>query len=238
MVEKSVSKPSNLFLHIGKSIKDYYGRQLGTITSFAVSPNGQVDAVFVLQGDGEFLRYPSERVQIDGENVVFLQSIKLRVKILCDEIPLVWRKAQALNQLLDKKKIPLDIFNELHKNFEGAQGQLRIEAQANLDSIQEQISNCSQQTRELNKALVHLEIEREIGRIDESSYQTALEIILDGFKKTNTEKADLESMQNQLSNLLLGDTQVPASVGENATSPQLPEPPVVVHVKKGVKIEP
>ena len=238
-----MSTPSNLFLYIGKAVKDDYGRQVGMVTSFAVSPNGRVDSVFVEQGDGEFIRYPSEQFKIDGENIVLLPSIKLRVKTLCDEIPLIWRKDQALNELLDKKKIPSEMFNELHKNFEGALSQLRSEAQTNLDNIDKQTSKCNQQTRELNSALVHLEIEKEIGRIDESSYQTAIEIILDGLRKTNSEKNDLESMRSQLSNLILGDAQVPTSGGESTTSsnapfPLLPEPPVVVHVKSGVKLEP
>jgi hypothetical protein len=238
-----MSTPSNLFLYIGKPIKDDYGRQVGTVTSFAVSPNGRVSSVFVEQGDGEFMRYPSEQFKMDGENIVLLPSIKLRVKTLCDEIPLIWRKDQALNELLDKKKIPSEMFNELHKNFEGALSQLRTEAQTNLDNIDKHISRCNQQTRELNSALVNLEIEKEIGRIDESSYQTAMEIILDGLRKANSEKTDLESMRSQLSNLLLGDTQVPTTGGESATSsnapsPLLPEPPVVVHVKSGVKPEP
>jgi len=209
------------------------------VTSFAVSPNGRVSSVFVEQGDGEFLRYPSEQFKIDGENIVILPSTKLRVKTLCDEIPLIWRKDQALNELVDKKKIPSEMFNELHKDFEGALSQLRTDAQANLDSIEKQISKCNQQTRELNSALVNLEIEKEIGRIDESSYGTALEMILDGLKKTNSEKNDLESMRSQLSNLLLGDTQVSTNGGENvkAKDSLLPEPPVVVHVKSGVKSE-
>src|SRR4030066_425099 len=169
-----MSTPSNLFLYIGKPVKDDYGRQVGMVTSFAVSPNGRVSAVFVEQGDGEFMRYPSEQFKIDGENIVLLPSIKLRVKTLCDEIPLIWRKDQALNELLDKNKIPSEMFNELHKNFE---------------------------------------------------------------------KIDLESMRSQLSNLLLGDIQTPTNGGENTTSnnapsPQLPEPPVVVHVRSGVKLEP
>ena len=238
-----MSTPSNLFLYIGKPVKDDYGRQVGMVTSFAVSPNGRVSAVFVEQGDGEFIRYPSEQFKIDGENIVLLPSIKLRVKTLCDEIPLIWRKDQALNDLLDKNKIPSEMFNELHKNFEGALGQLRTEAQSNIDNVDKQISKCNQQTRELNSALVNLEIEKEIGRIDENSYQIAMEIILDGLRKTNSEKIDLESMRSQLSNLLLGDTQTPTNEGENTTSnnapsPQLPEPPVVVHVKSGVKLEP
>jgi len=228
---------SNLFLYIGKPVKDEYGRQVGKIASFAVSPNGRVNGVFVEHGDGEFLRYSSEQVKVDGEEITLLPSIKLRVKSLCDEIPLIWRKDQALSELVDKKRIPSEMFTELHKNFEGALNQLKADAQSNLDSIDKQIVKCNAQTRELNSALIHIEIEREIGRIDDSAYQTALQIIQDGLKRVNSEKTDLESMRNQLSNLLLGDTAPTNKEPEAATSakPPLPEPPVIVHVKSTSK---
>lgn len=235
---KNMSKPSNFFLYIGKPVKDEYGRQVGKVASFAVNPNGRVNAVFVEHGDGEFLRYPSEQFNIDGEDITLSPSIKIRVKSLCDEIPLIWRKDQALSELVDKKKVPSEMFNELHKNFEGALNQLKTEAQTNIDTIEKQISKCNSQVRELNSALIHLEIEREIGRIDEGAYNTALEMIKDGLKQTNNEKNDLESMKNQLSNLLLGDTH--STLGKDTLttstiSSVLPEPPVVVHVKSATK---
>jgi len=233
-----MSKPSNFFLYIGKPVKDEYGRQVGKIASFVVNPNGRVSGVFVEHGDGEFLRYPSEQFNIDGEEITLLPSIKMRVKALCDEIPLIWRKDQALSELIDKKRIPSEMFTELHKNFEGALNQLKSDAQSNLDNIDKQVAKCNQQIRELNSALINLEIEREIGRIDENAYQTAMEMIKEGLKQTNNEKSDLESMRSQLSNLLLGDTQTPL-VKEHQTGSTvpsvLPEPPVVVHVKSASK---
>jgi len=230
----STRPTSNLFLYIGKPVKDEYGRQVGKIASFAVSPNGRVNGVFVEHGDGEFLRYSSEQVKVDGEEITLLPSIKLRVKSLCDEIPLIWRKDQALSELVDKKKIPSEMFTELHKNFEGALNQLKADAKSNIDGIDKQIANCNTQIRELNSALIHMEIEREIGRVDEAAYQTALEMIQDGLKRVNSEKTDMESLRSQLSNLLLGDAaaeQKESETTKSATSPPLPEPPVVVHVK-------
>jgi ribosome-associated translation inhibitor RaiA len=232
-----MSKPSNFFLYIGKPVRDEYGRQVGKIASFAVNPNGRVSGVFVEHGDGEFQRYPSEQINIDGEDVTLSPSIKIRVKALCDEIPLIWRKDQALTELVDKKRIPSEMFSELHKNFEGALNQLRADAQTHMESIDKQIAKCNQQIRELNSALIHLEIEREIGRIDEGAYQTAMEMIKEGLKQTNNEKNDLESMRSQLSNLLLGDSLPTAGkeIAPGSVSSTLPEPPVVVHVKSATK---
>jgi len=233
----STRPTSNLFLYIGKPVRDEYGRQVGKIASFAVTPNGRVNGVFVEHGDGEFLRYSSDQFKMEGDDITLTPTIKLKVKALCDEIPLIWRKDQALSELVDKKKIPSEMFTELHKNFEGALNQLKADAQANMEGIDKQIAKCNSQIRELNSALIHIEIEREIGRIDDSAYETALQMVQEGLKRINSEKTDLESLRSQLSNLMLGDTTTLGREPENkATStPPLPEPPVVVHVKSASK---
>jgi hypothetical protein len=252
-----MSQPtSNLFLYVGKPVKDEYGRSIGRIVSFTVNPTGRVTSVFLKHEDGEFRRYSSEQFRVEGENIVLLPSIKLRVKTLCDEIPLIWRKEQALNELLEKKKVPSELYDELQKTFQGALNQLRTDAQTTLDNIDKYLARCSRQIRELNSALIHLEIEREIGRIDENSYQTAMEMIQEGLRWAHAEKEDLEALKTQLSNMLLGETptappsqeeQTEEMVSEASETPEtqeteksaetegtdspLPEPPVVVHVK-------
>jgi len=205
-----------------------------------VTPSGRVDGVFIEHGDGEFLSYSSDHFRIDNGDFVILPPIKLRAKALCQEIPLIWRKDQALNELLGKKKIPSEMFEDLHKNFEGALNQLKSDAKSALDDINKQVTKCTRQIQELHSALINLEIEREIGRIDDQAYQKALEMIQWGLKGVNAEKSDFETLRNKLSNMLLGEkkpetpetpTQKETQAATAPASPTLPEPPVVVHVK-------
>ena len=126
-------------------------------------------------------------------------------------------------------------------------------ARSLVENINVELNRCSQKITNLNYALVHLEIEHEIGKINDTSYEQAFTIIQDGLKKTIAQKADLEEMQRRLDNLLLGEQQyieVEEKSYEEATetteeseqietletpAPQestLPEPPVVVYVKE------
>ncbi len=205
-----------------------------------MSPGGRVDGVFIEHGDGEFISYPSDHFRIDNGDFVILPPIKLKARALCQEIPLIWRKDQALNELVGKKKIPSEMFEDLHKNFEGALNQLKADAKAVLDDMDKQTTKCTKQIQELHSALINLEIEREIGRIDDQSYQKALGMIQWGLKSVNAEKSDFETLRNKLSNMLLGEkkTETPETPTQKETqeatapaSPTLPEPPVVVHVK-------
>jgi len=232
-----MSKPSsNPLLFIGKPLKDEYGRQVGEIASFLVSPNGRIDGVLVRHGDGEFLSYSSDHFKLQTDGIVLLLPIKLKVKSLCDEIPLIWRKDQALNELSGKKKVPSDLIEFLHRNFEGALNQLKTDAKTTLEEIDTQIEKSNTKIKDLNSALINLEIEHEIGRIDDSSYQKSMAMILDGLKQVNTEKSDLEAMRSNLSNMLLGEKSITAekqieSQKDTPSTTSLPEPPVVVHVK-------
>lgn len=240
-----MSKQSpNFSLFIGKPVRDEYGRQIGRIVSFATNPNGRINRVFMQHENGGFLRHSGDQFKIFGDNIVFLSLIKLRVKTLSNKIPLIWRKNQALRELSEKKKISKEMFNDLHNNFEGVLNQLKKEADDTLNDIEKQIAKCTQQVKELNSALMHLEIEREIGKINGESYKTAMEMIEASLKQANAESNDLEAMKSKLSNLFLGETTAtvkktteekeetaPAPVSALPSPPSLPEPPVLVHMK-------
>jgi hypothetical protein len=239
-----MSQNPNLFLSVGKQIKDEYGREIGKVASFALTPSGKFDAVFIEQGDGKFYKHSTENLKVDGTNVTLISKTKSQASILCDQIPLIWRKDQALKDLSEKKKISHELYLELHASFDGALNQLKNEAQNIVDEIDKETLRCNEETRELNYALVHLEIEHEIGKINDEAYRTAFEIIQQNLKRANMEKSDLELTSSKLSNILLGDTpktsvQAKSKVEEPSEefasapgSPELPEPPVVVYVKE------
>jgi hypothetical protein len=243
-VSKSISNP---FLFVGKEIKDEYGRQVGRVASFKVTPAGRIDGIFVEHGDGEFLSYASDQIKIDNGNLVISPPLKLKAKALCNEIPLIWRKDRALNELVEKKKIPPEMYDDLHRTFDGALTQLRDNAKELVDDIDSQVDNCNRQIHELHSALINLEIEREIGRLTSESYTKALGMIQWGLKGVNAEKSDLEALKNKLMNLLLGEEkqktpEMPPAPPTNPkepeiqkapipASPNLPEPPVIVHVR-------
>ncbi len=228
----------NLFLSLGKTVKDEYGRVIGKVASFAMTPSGKSDAVFIEQGDGKFRKHSVEYLKTDGADATLLSRVKCSAKSLCDQIPLIWRKDQALKDLSEKKKISPDSYGEMHTSFSGVLTQLKTEAQALSEEIADEIERCKEETKSLNYALIHLEIEHEIGKVDSKTYETAFTIIQESLKRVNIEKTDLENTKNNLSNILLGDKVEPlkdtksTQAKDNSLTPELPEPPVVVYVKE------
>ena len=236
-----MSQTPNLFLSIGKEIKDEYGRVVGKIASFAVTPNGKFDVAFVQRGGGKFSKVSIEHLRFNGADVILTPKIKSEANIFCDQIPLIWRKDQALKDLVEKKKISPELYEELHNSFDGALTQLKTEAQILVGDIDREVSRCAEEARELNYALVHLEIEHEIGKVDDQTYTNAFAIIQENIKRVSMERSDFEQTRNKLSNMMLGESLKTADTAKRKETPkavalttgtELPEPPVVVYVKE------
>jgi hypothetical protein len=232
-----MSQNPNLFLSVGKQVKDEYGCAMGKIASFAVTPSGKFDSVFIELGDGRISKHSAELLKCNGADITLISSIKAQAAILCDQIPLIWRKDQAVKDLSEKKKISKEMYTELHTSFDGVLTQLKTEAQALTEDIDNEIARCADETKALNYAFVNLEIEHEIGKLDNQSYEAAFAIVQANLKRVHMTKTDLELTKNKLSNLLLGDQAkskgIEGSKASSASSPTgLPEPPVVVYVKE------
>jgi hypothetical protein len=234
---------SNLFLSIGKPVKDEYGRSIGRIICFATTPSGKFEAAFIEQSDGRFTKQPMEYLVFNGADVTYLSKIRTKATIFYDQIPFIWRKDKALKDLVEKKKIPQLLYQELHTSFTTVLSQLRKDAQILLDEAIQGITRCEEETSTLSYSVLYLELEHEIGKINDDAYRTSFGQLQETLKRTTAEKADLESVKSKLSNILLGDTPVvvePRLPEQKSkvyaeTVPQsaeLPEPPVVVYVKE------
>ncbi|MCW4025387.1 MAG: CdvA-like protein [Candidatus Bathyarchaeota archaeon] len=240
----------NLFLSLGKPVKNEYGKIIGKIASFTLTPNGKFDAVFIEFGNGKFSKMPIEHLKVVGSEITFLSKIKTQALMLCDQIPLIWRKDQAAKEAMEKHRIPAEVYEELHVSFENALEQLKKDAQVTTDEATIEIDNCNEALKALNYALANLEIEHGIGQIDDDTYKTSSAMLLDNQKRITAEKADLEAMKSKIASTLLGDISPPPETSPpktnkvyaetvsttNAnqstnTKTDLPEPPVVVYVK-------
>ena len=233
-----MSQNPNLFLSVGKPVKDEYGRVVGKVASFAMTPNGKFDAVFIEFSGGQFSKQPVEQLKFNGSEVTFISTVKAQSSVLCDQIPLIWRKEQALKDLSEKKKISPEMYSEIHTSFDSVLNQLKKDAQILSDQISDEIATCDDEIKAMSYALLNLEIEHEIGKIDDEAYRSAFAMLQDNLKRTTQEKTELESARNKLANNMLGENLSPMQRTKTSIDMILepkqepPEPPVVVYVKE------
>jgi len=225
-----MSNNSNLFLSIGKPIKDEYGRTVGKVASFALTPSGKFDGVYIESNDGKFVKQSMEHLRFNGAEVTYTSTLKSQASVLCDQIPLIWRKNQALKDLAEKRKISPDLYQELRNNFEAVLNQLKKDAQALSDEANKEITRCEQEIKTLGYAVVNLELEHEIGQVDEEAYKSAFTMLQENLKRVNTEKSDIQLTKSKLSNIMLGDSKQlepkTSTVSAEAAKKEIPDEPV------------
>ena len=147
-----------------------------------------------------------EDLSFNGAEVTFTSTLKSRASILCDQIPLIWRKNQALKDLAEKRKISPDLYQELRNNFDAVLNQLKRDAQELQDETNKEIARCNEELKTLGYAVVNLELEHEIGQVNDEAYQSAFTLLQENLKRANTEKSAIELTKSKLSNIMLGDT--------------------------------
>jgi len=204
-----VAKSRSLDKWVDKPVWDEYGRPIGRIVCFTVSPDGSASKVLVKRGDGKFQSCSVDQLRMDSNRPVLLSEVKLRVEALCDRICMARSKNQALRGLLKGKKLPPESLSRLFKDFEREFNDLSWDVQILMDEIDERIAFCTKQIQELRSALVCLEIEREIGRINERPYWESVKMVKEGLKWKGAEKADLERLREKLSKVTVESMLLP-----------------------------
>ncbi len=230
---------SNLFLSLGKPVKNDYGKIIGKVASFALTPNGKFESVFIEFGDGLFSKQSIDDLKFDGTTVTITSKIRSKASYVCEQITLIWRKDQAIKDLNEKRKINSDLYQELHSSFETVLTQLKKDAQVLNEEASVEVARCDEEIKSLSYAILHVELEHEIGQIDEENYNAASVILQENLKRAQTEKTDYELTKSRIAGVLLGDTSIQNLVKINkvyaepvTAAADLPEPPVVVYVKE------
>jgi hypothetical protein len=201
-----MSNNSNLFLSIGKPIKDEYGRIVGKVASFALTPSGKFNGVYIESNDGKFMKQSMDHLKFNGAEVTFTSTLKSQAGVLCDQIPLIWRKTQALKDLAEKRKISPDLYQELRNNFDAVLSQLKKDAQVLSEEANKEMARCNDEIKTLGYAVVSLELEHEIGQVDDEAYQSAFTMLQENLRRANAEKSAIELIKSNLSNIMLGES--------------------------------
>ena len=106
---------------------------------------------------------------------------------------------------MDKKKITSEVYQDLHTSFSNVLTQLKNDAQVIIDESAVEIDRCQDEITSLSYAIANLEIEHEIGKVDDENYRIAFGLLQETLRRATTEKTDFELTKSKLSSVLLGD---------------------------------
>lgn len=203
---------ANISMLIGRPVKDNLNRQVGEVLSFTIDSAGQVSEVLVKENNGRHLCYPVDRLSMDGDSVRVISEIDKKVEITSENIPLLWRKKKILDKLLNENKILPEIYQKLYAEFDEALTNLKAEAQAAMADLDKQIEEYEKLFKTLHFAKTYLDIEHEIGHVEDETYRQSMIAILNGLRDVVEKKQALQEKKETLSNIMLGEEQISEDV--------------------------
>lgn len=195
----------NISMLIGRPVKDNLNRAIGEVLSFIIDSSGGICEILVKDNNGEHLCYPVERFAVDGDAVRLLSEIDMKVVMISKNIPLLWRKKEILDKLLEGNKILPQIHEKLHADFDEKLASFKSDAQIVMEELDEQVKDYENLFRTLHFAKTYLDIEHEIGRVKEEAYRQSMSAILNGLRDVVDKRNMLDEKRETLSNIFLGE---------------------------------
>jgi len=204
-------------------LKDEDDRDIGRVTSFLIDSSGRIDEVLVENAHGNLDRYSVERLKVDGAAISLISHIDTRIEVIAERLPVITKKRRILDKLSENKVIPLEICENLSREFDKALKGMKKEAQSLLEDMDKKAEEQEDYIRTLQMSRTFLEIEREIGTVAGEVYQRSLMSILREIKSARQRKLTLLGIKDKISGILVGEKE---EAEEEPEAEPMPEPSV------------
>ena len=121
---------------LGKQISDTYGRKLGTIIGVTLNDFGEMQSLELEKGNNELQRLSVDQISMDRDKIIAVSKWKIQIESLLKEMDSAQRRLVALSDLLKRKEIPKNLYDELTQKHEEAIKNLKSKKNAAMEIIQ------------------------------------------------------------------------------------------------------
>jgi len=171
---------------INKEARDEYGRLLGRVAAYHISPSGKIETVVIEKGDGNFDFYPAECLKLGGTNIVLLSRIKVTANRALHSI-------NAIKERLAKIK-PDDDINKLLYEIKRVENEVKTV----LEAIEERIAQCENQAVQLNEAINDMEVLSSLSKNPSPTLSLSIRALSASVRRLINERNDLEELRRRL----------------------------------------
>ncbi|MBO3802741.1 MAG: CdvA-like protein, partial [Candidatus Brockarchaeota archaeon] len=205
---------------IGETLRDPYGRCLGTVVGFATDTKNQVSKISVEYGSGEFVEHGTEQLIIENGILILRPEWKVNAEELRRDMEISKRRMSALQNLYAAGKVSARTYQELSEEY-GKVLKCQEEERARLMRMLEgRNGELSRQIALLERLLADAEVQHITGEISEGEFKIAASSLKSGLDRALQEKKDVEMDLESLQ--LLDVTVVPEKPPSPAPAAQKP----------------
>ena len=201
----------------GKPVSDTFGRKLGFAVGSVFKINGELGAVGVDLGDGNFVEYPVSQFVIGDEGFVLVPSWKLESQGIRAEKATLERRSRALSNESDTRVIPKKTRDAMQKQLDS----VRESHQALIRRVGDRIDQLVKIDEALNNFLASIQLQLASGETDESSYKFASDYCRSSKDANKKESEELDAVMR-----ILTDAPPSGSNTETHTDDSKPVEPI------------
>ena len=186
---------------LGKQISDSYGRKLGTIIGVTLNDFGEMQSLELEKGNNELQRLSVEQISMDRDRIIAVSKWKIQIESLLKEMDSAQRRLSALSELLKRKEIPQNLYDELTQKHEDALKNLKLKKSAAIEIIQNREKELDRQIEDLTKILIELKAGKWSENFSSKVYEIASNSIEPNLEYVAKEKRDLADHIAELTKL-------------------------------------
>ena len=186
---------------LGKQISDTYGRRLGTIIGVTLNDFGEMQSLELEKGNNELQRLSVDQISMDRDKIIAVSKWKIQIESLLKEMDSAQRRLIALSDLLKRKEIPKNLYDELTQKHEEAIKNLKSKKTAAIEIIQSREKELDRQIEDLTKILIELKAGKWSEEFSSKVYEVASNSIEPNLEYVAKEKRDLADHIAELTKL-------------------------------------
>lgn len=186
---------------LGKKISDTYGRRLGTIIGVTLNNFGEMQSLELEKGNNELQRLSVDQISMDRDKIIAVSEWKIQIESLLKEMDSAQRRLIALSDLLKRKEIPKNFYDELAQKHEDAIKNLKSKKSAAIEIIQSREKELDRQIEDLTKILIELKAGKWSEEFSSKVYDVASNSIEPNLEYVAKEKRDLADHIAELTKL-------------------------------------
>lgn len=187
--------------YLGKPVYDPYGRRIGFIIGFYSDPDGNVYSFEVSFGDFEFREVSIDRFKLGGDGIILIPEWEHQALMIENRIERLRKRISALNELYNKKEIPLHAYESYKKSLENELLKARNDCKNVRDIIRKRMSDLDSIIVELEKTLANLRVNYLAKELSEVAYKEASDHIKKQLEIALREKESVKKHYEKLENL-------------------------------------
>jgi sporulation protein YlmC with PRC-barrel domain len=186
---------------LGKQISDTYGRRLGTIIGITLNDFGEMQSLELEKGNNELQSLSVDQISMDRDKIIAVSKWKIQIESLLKEMDSAQRRLAALSELLKRKEIPKNLYDELTQKHEEAIKNLKSKKSTAIEIIQSREKELDRQIEDLTKILIELKAGKWSEEFADKVYEVATNSIEPNLEYVAKEKKDLADHIAELTKL-------------------------------------